>query len=288
MLDRFLEVLVGGGDDPEIAAQGGGAAHPAEFPGLQHPQQVNLHLHGNVAHFVQEEGAGIGHFQAALLGVFGVGEGAFLVAEELALQELLGEGPAVDGNEGGVAPRALGMDGPGHQFFAGAGFPGDQDGGIGLRHIDNGFKQLDHGRGLAHQVFKPGDGGDPLLQDQVFHGQVLHLHQFLDGEAEFLEVEGLEQIVVGAQLHGLHRVLNGAVGGHHDDGDIGIGFLELFEQGQAVHFRHLDVDEHDVEPVLGVLGQGRRTAGRGLHLVAVLLQPALQGLADAQFVIHYQ
>ena len=140
-----------------------GPPHPAKFPGLQHPQQVNLHLHRNIAHFVKKEGSGIDHFKAALLGIFGVGEGAFLVAEELALQELIGEGPAVEGNEGSVTPRALGMDSTGHQFFTGAGFPGDQDGGIAFGHVDNGLEQLEHGRRLAHQVFKERHARHPVF-----------------------------------------------------------------------------------------------------------------------------
>ena len=116
----------------------------------------------------------------------------------------------------------------------------------------------------------------------------MHLHQFFDGEAEFLQFEGLEQIVVSAQLHGLHGVLDIAVRRHHEDVRLDLAFLEFLKQGQAVHLRHFDVDEHDVIPIFPDLGQGRDPVCGGFHLVAVLFQPAAQRFADAQFVIHHQ
>ena len=93
--------------------------------GFQDAQEIDLHLHGDVAHFIEKEGPGVGHFQPAFLGEFGVGERASLMAEEFALQEMFREGPTVDGNKRTVAARAPGVNGPGHQLFAGAGFPGN-------------------------------------------------------------------------------------------------------------------------------------------------------------------
>ena len=90
-----------------------GAAYPGELMGLQDPEQVDLHLYGDVTHFIEEEGPGIGHFQPAFLGIFGVGEGAFFMAEELAFQEVLRKGPAVDGNKGRIDPRTLRRGWPG-------------------------------------------------------------------------------------------------------------------------------------------------------------------------------
>ena len=60
-------------------------------------------------HLVQEEGAAVGRLEEALLVLVGVGEGALHVAEQLALQQRVGKGPAVDGDEGrrrGAGERA--------------------------------------------------------------------------------------------------------------------------------------------------------------------------------------
>src|SRR3974377_523401 len=112
--NAFLEVLMSGGDDSKIAVYPQGPPYPGELVCFQDPQKVDLHLHGDVAYFIEKEGAGIGHFQAAFLGEFGVGERSFLVTEEFALQEVFSEGPAVDGNKRIVSAWAPGMNGPGH------------------------------------------------------------------------------------------------------------------------------------------------------------------------------
>ena len=66
-----------------------------------------------------------GQLEAAGLGPRGAGEGALLVAEELALQQVLREGAAVDGDEGLAARGPLVVEGAGHQLLAGAGLAGD-------------------------------------------------------------------------------------------------------------------------------------------------------------------
>jgi hypothetical protein len=43
----------------------------------------------------------------------------------------------------------------------------------------------------------------------------LVLQRLLDDQQQLLDLEGLEDVVVGAELHGLHGVLGGGVGGHH-------------------------------------------------------------------------
>ncbi len=74
-----------------------------------------------------------GQFEAADLARDGAGEGALLVAEELALQQSHGNGGAVDLDEGAPAPRAAIVNGAGDQLLAGAGFALDQHGRIGGR-----------------------------------------------------------------------------------------------------------------------------------------------------------
>ena len=53
-------------------------------------------------------------------------EGTFAVTEQFAFDQLARDGTAVDGHKGAACARALGMQGLGHQFFAGATFASDQ------------------------------------------------------------------------------------------------------------------------------------------------------------------
>jgi hypothetical protein len=82
---------------------------------------------GNVADLIQEEGALVRQLEPALLLPHRAGEGALLVAEQLALQQLAGEGSTGDGDEARLGPRAVEVEGAGDELFAGAALPQDQD-----------------------------------------------------------------------------------------------------------------------------------------------------------------
>src|SRR5690606_6311845 len=62
--------------------------------------------------------------------VDGARERAPLVSEEDALDEVLGDGTAVDGDEGPAGAFALTLDGTGDQLLADAGLAFDQDGDV--------------------------------------------------------------------------------------------------------------------------------------------------------------
>jgi len=57
----------------------------------------------------------------------GPGKGAFLMAEDLALQEVLRGGAAVDGHKWALVSCAAPVDRPRHQLLARAAFPDDED-----------------------------------------------------------------------------------------------------------------------------------------------------------------
>ena len=57
------------------------------LPLLDDPQQFELDVGAQVADFVQEDGAALGQFEAALLALHGPGEGAPFMAEKFALHQ---------------------------------------------------------------------------------------------------------------------------------------------------------------------------------------------------------
>ena len=69
---------------------------------LNRAQQFHLHVQGQVGDLVKEQGAAVGALKQALLVAAGAGEAPLGVAEQLALHQLLGDGDAVDGDEGVV------------------------------------------------------------------------------------------------------------------------------------------------------------------------------------------
>ena len=88
--------------------------------------------------------------------VDGPGKGPLLVAEQFALQQGFGDGHAVDDQKGFGRPQAVLVDGPGHQFLAGAGFPPDEHGGVGGRHPADGLVDLLHGLAAADDGVRRG------------------------------------------------------------------------------------------------------------------------------------
>ena len=120
LADLLLEVAVGRGDDAHVDLDRLLAADALELALLEHAQDLDLHVLVDLADLVEEEGALVGELEAAALAGLGPGEGALLVAEELALEEALGEGGAVDLDEGPVAPGREVVDRVGDELLADA------------------------------------------------------------------------------------------------------------------------------------------------------------------------
>src|SRR5579864_7773550 len=75
-----------------------------------------------------ENRAAVALLELADAAAVGAGEGALLVPEQLALQQVLRDGRAVEGQERGLSAGAVLVDGAGDKLLAGAALPGDQHG----------------------------------------------------------------------------------------------------------------------------------------------------------------
>ena len=97
--DGGLQVAVRRGDDPDVGLQDLRPAEALELALLQDAEELGLDERARLAHLVEEEGAARGLLEPPRARGDGAGEGALLVAEQLRLEELLGEGRAVEGDE---------------------------------------------------------------------------------------------------------------------------------------------------------------------------------------------
>ena len=86
-----------------------------------------------------------------------------------------------------------------------------------------------------------------LLEQDVFGEQAAALEGALEQEHEVLGVDGLGQEVGGALLHRAHGVVDGAEGGHDDDGDVGVRLLGRLQHVEAAARGEAQVGEHDQE-----------------------------------------
>ena len=153
---RFLchlveQVPVAGGDHPRVDADRLRVTDPLELPLLQHAEELDLELRGGGVDLVEKNRAGVGRLEPA--GAVGdcSGKGAADVAEELALQQTLGEGAAVDPHEGARTSRRELVDRPRDELLSGACFAEQQHRGIGAGHAAGGRVDLEHRLARADQ-----------------------------------------------------------------------------------------------------------------------------------------
>ena len=102
------------------------------------------------------------------------------------------------------------------------------------------------------------------------------------------QVERLEQVVVGAFLHGRHGRLDAAVGRQQKRLQVGLPLLELLQQLDAVDPRQVQVEDGHVEARLGGDLQGLLAAAGVGDGQALALEAADQRAAHLLVVVHEQ
>jgi len=133
-LRHGVKVAVGGGDDAHVDVDDPVPADAENFLFLQGAQQAHLCGKAHFADLVQKQRAPVGQFKhAGLAALARPGKGPFFVAEELAFEQMFGQGRAVQSHKGASVPLAEVVYALGKQLFAGAGFAFNKDGGGAVR-----------------------------------------------------------------------------------------------------------------------------------------------------------
>ena len=97
-------------------------------------------------------------------------------------------------------------------------------------------------------------------------------------------MEGLGDVVVGAEVEALRLVGRGALGGQQDDRH-GPALAQLAHDLDAVEIGHHDVEQDDVGPDLLGLQQRLFAAARGDDAEALLAEGDRDELRDPRFVV---
>jgi hypothetical protein len=158
-----VEWPVGGGDEAEIDLDRLVAAEPFDAVLLERAQQLGLGEQGEVADLVEKQRAAVGQLQPSELALLGAGEGPFFVAEQLGLEQIVGESRAVDRLQPMRRAPAQLVDHPGNELLARAGRAEDQDGDIALGGGADPFEDDQHLVVGADQLPKPADGWGTVL-----------------------------------------------------------------------------------------------------------------------------
>jgi hypothetical protein len=184
--DILSEVSVGGGDDSYIHASGAVLANPSDLALLEDPEELDLHAVRDFPDFVQEEGSLVGGFEESRSVGGSAGEGPPDMAEAFAFEECLGDGAAVDGDEGAGGAGGFVVNEACDAFLAGAALAGNQD-----RSVDPGdtLCEVDE---LPHGVAADDESGGIFAPD--LHGVQ---HPQVPLESGLCSLEGISDALQG-------------------------------------------------------------------------------------------
>jgi len=212
----------------------------------------------------------VGLVEEPLLGLHGAGEGALDVAEELAFEERFREGGTVHGEKAPVDPGTGIMDEAGDEFLAGAALAEDQHIRIAVGDLPRQLDDFAEAGAAKDRLRRRLAIAQLFFQRLVFLDQPFPFQAVLDEGEEFFLGKGLAQIIIGAELHRLHRRLDGAMPGHHHHRQFGPGLTHPAQGLDTVHLRHLHVEQKQVAAPVRLFetaDQEGRT-GEGLDLIA--------------------
>ncbi len=211
-------------------------------------------------------------------------EGALLVAEELRLQQAVGDRSQIDRHEGLVPARALPVDGARDQLFAGAALAGDEHGGVSLGHLGDQLVEPHHRGVAAHQLVEAMRAVQ--LRAQVTHLALKHplVRRLPHQGQDLLHIEGLHDVVVRAGLDALHRIPHLGHRGDQDHRNVLVEREDARQHRGAALARHAHVQQRDVDAP----GAEDLETGRAVHRLQdleILLENDVQRLPNTQVII---
>ena len=237
---------VGGAHQPEVRGDGAGAADRPELTLLQDAQQLGLQRRLHLANLVEEQRAAVRELDQADLVGDGARERALAMAEQLALEQIGGDGGAVQADERLAGALAVLVDRLGDQLLAGAVLADDEHVRVSRRHHAHQAEQLLHHVALRDE---PGEGRRALergLQPAVLLDEGDPLADLVQQRREVPGVDRLFEEAEGAARHRPHRGADAAVAGDHDGLDVGMVAARVVEQLHAVGVGQDHVEEDDV------------------------------------------
>jgi hypothetical protein len=189
------------------------------------------------------------------------------VAEQLGLQEMLGQGGAVDGHERLGGALAVGVNGPRHELLPRAGLVEDEDVGFRPRGLLDELEDAHHDRAPPDDVLEPERLLELLAKVSILALQGAMPERAVDGDAELLAREGLGQVVEGALLHGTDRGLDAGESGDDDDRKVRVDLMGPPQELEAFDVGHLQIGEEDVRALRFDKRQGLVCGGGGQALM---------------------
>ena len=210
------------------------------------------------------------------------------MSEELGLHQRFGDGPAVDRDERAAAARALLVDCLRDQLFSGSALSGHHHGRQAVGGLADRVEQIRHLPALPDEALEamlPSELGPERL---ILVLEALALEGVGDDQLDLVELEGLRDVVVRAQLHRLDGGLGGGERGDHEHHRVRRVLLGGAQDRQAVDLSHSEIGDDEVERLALEHLDGLLAALGQRDLVTRLLEHDREELAHAPLVVDDQ
>ena len=145
------EVPGGRGEEAHVDAPGLLVPYPSDLALLQNPQQLRLQRLRQLSDLIQQQRASVGLLEQPRAVPSGAGERPFHVAEQLRLEQCVGDRSAVHRDEGTRRPGTGSVDRLRDDLFPRAALPSDQHRRGVAGHAPYDLQRVSHGGALGDQ-----------------------------------------------------------------------------------------------------------------------------------------
>src|SRR5581483_6198547 len=263
-LDQVDEATVRRRDQAEVDADRPAGADRVDLAVLQRPEELDLDVRRQLADFVEKQRSAMRFAELADMLFRGAGKGALLVTKKNALDEIVGDGAAIDGDEGPRAPVAGALDSARDQLLADAGFAFDENrdlrGGGALAEADDPL----HGSAFGDDVAE----GERTARHPLHPGELAlqrpELERVLDRYLKTLHRDRFDDEIDRPGAHRADHSLDAAMGGLHDHRYRAVELAQARQHCHAVDIGHDQVEDDEGESVAVRSGQpGERLLAPG-------------------------
>ena len=194
LADLLLEVPVRCCQDPYIHGPCRRAAEGLDLLLLQEAENLCLEGGRHLRDFVEHQGAAVGCSYPARASADGAGEGPLLMTEELALEERVGNGGAVDGGERPLRAVAVLVNDVGDDFLARAALAVNEHRRLRGGHAPERFDKRFHGRARGDEdTEQDPDATEEVEEDEDSDAEPPEdFIRVILTEGRFVEAEGFE------------------------------------------------------------------------------------------------
>src|SRR5580704_2997155 len=282
--ERLGNVDVGCGQNADVDFDDGAAAEAGELLILQHVQKFRLQKGRHLANFVEQNGSAVAQFEFTRFGVVCSREGALLVAEQFALEEVGGNGGAIYFQERAMGAWGKLVDQASENFLAGATLAEQEHGDVDVRDQ----------RGLRANLAHLRTGGDEEdVVGKLFDVAAIRLLSLTEAEVDdgvqFRLLKWLGEVIQGAEFHRVYDFAGVVDAGQHDDLHPRLQLTQLLEGLQTVNAGHEHVEQHQVRlQALFDEVQCFFSGGCGFDFVVVHFEKRLDVAEHAGFIVDQQ